>query len=806
MNKIKEAWQARETKRESSKPGYTPTLPDVSPHAASHVASMLAVGMDEPVNKQLLREVSSNRKVSTEQALALFATDFNRAALNTGIEAFRNRLETASETKTGLVQPIKHGGYSLNPVNSLSVDQQVRATWGGVVSMAGRMANKDQPTSVQAMGAEIGERLRQMTGNAEPNTTFGYEAAALTLLKYFEFATQWILENDGGHELTGKKLKPNTVSFTDKFRHEVCGGGVSVDFSENKPMLVRPVDWTETATRGGYLSKSIPPIRRSKEPIRSPAIVSALNAMQATPFRVNRRVLAMAETFPNFADAPPTKRILGKVLDVRHDLTETEIRAQAIRSALTIAAMRELQDEEEFYFPWNLDWRGRMYPATSIISPQGADLCKGCLEFADGTELGADGMTPLAYQLCSLAGADKRVIDRGQGPEYQTLAPDERMLWALQHSNEILAVAADPQANREWHLLGGFGLHKIKRGKVVPVAVDKPWQFLAACFEWAGYKKHGAKFVSHLAATLDGSCSGVQMLAGMTRDERAGRMVNLTRSKEEQKERGDDYYGRMAEALNARLLTLVDTADERTVAHLAYWSGQTIDRDLLKAPSMTKIYSAGTYTFAEQLHAKTGAPVDACLWLAAQIDSCFADVAPGVLHAMKYLQNVAGAVTKAGSETVWTTPAGLRVAQAAYSLAKPIKVRTMVGGAQWDRSFVVASDTLDAGKQKAGVSPNFVHGVDAAHMVMVVNDLVSKGVTALWMVHDSFGVPFRDRGLAFDSTRAEFGRLMSGDLLRDWTDEVTAGLTDEQRGKLPTPPKRGELDLTEVKRSWFAWA
>jgi DNA-directed RNA polymerase len=805
MNNIKEAAQARETKRESLNLSYIPVVPDVSPHAAEHVRAFRAAGMDALVNRQLRREASSSRKVSTEHALTMFATDFNRDALNTGIEAFRNRLETASVTKTGLVQNIKHGGYSRNPVNSLSVDQQVRATWEGVVSMAGRMANKDQPTSVQAMGAEIGERLRQMTGNAEPNTTFGYEAAALTLLKYFELATQWVSEDDGGHELTGKKLKPNTVSFTDKFRDEVCGGGVSIDFSENKPMLVRPVDWTETATRGGYLSKSIPPIRRSKKPIQARAIVSALNAMQATPFRVNKRVLAMAETFPNFADAPPTKRILGKVLDVRHDLTETEIRAQAMRSALTIAAMRELQDEEEFYFPWNLDWRGRMYPATSIISPQGADLCKGCLEFADGTEIGtigAGGGFALRWQLCNLAGADKKAIDGINGPEYRTLTPGERAAWADDHTNIILAVAADPEANRDWHLTENrFGLTKIKRGKIVPAAIDKPWQFLAACFEWAGYKAQGAAFVSHLPASLDGSCSGVQMLSGMTRDESAGKMVNLTHTL-----RGDDYYGRMAAALNARLLSLVDTADERTTAHLAYWSGQTIDRDLLKAPSMTKVYSAGTYTFAEQLHAKINAPVDACLWLASQIDRCFADVAPGVLQAMRYLQCVADVMTKAGKETVWTTPAGLKVAQAAYGTCKPYKVRTMVDGTQWDRSFVVASNTLDSGKQKAGVSPNFVHGVDAAHMVMVVNDLVRKGVTSLWMVHDSFGVPFRDRGLAYDSTRAEFGRLMSGNLLRDWTDEVTAGLTDEQRGKLPALPERGQLDVDEVKKSWFAWA
>lgn len=801
MNNIEAAIAERLEKQRPINEALAPVVPAVSAHASKHVEMLRSAGLNELVDKQLIREASSSRRVSTEQALAMFATDFNRAALNAGIEAFRIRLETASETKTGLVQPIKHGGYSLNPVNSLSVDQQLRATWDGVVSMAGRMANKDQPTSVQALGAEIGSRLRSMTGAPKPNTKFGYEAAGLTLLKHFEFATQWISEDDGGNEITGKEKKSNTVSFTAKFRDEVCGGGVAIDFSENKPMVVPPVPWTENAIRGAYLSNSVAPIRRSESPIRSAAIVSALNAMQATPFRVNTRVLEMASKLRVFADELPGKLIMGMLIDERHDESESIQKAKTIRSALTLGALNELKEFEQFYFPWNLDWRGRMYPATSIISPQGADLCKACLEFAEGTPLGTDGMIPLAWQLCSLAGADKQVIDTGSGPEYLPLTAEERADWTLKHSDTILAIASDPDANRDWHLIDNrLGLSKIKGGKVVPVAVDKPWQFLAACFEWAGYKEHGAAFVSHLAATLDGSCSGVQMLAGMTRDEKAGAMVNLTQS-----ERGGDYYRSMADALQDRLCVLWDTASEKDRAHIVYWSGQTIDRDLLKAPSMTKVYSAGTSTFAEQLFAKTGSPPHECMWLAAQIDKCFPVVAPGMLRAMDYIQSVADVMTAAGFSMEWTTPVGLRVSQAVYG-TESSRVRTMVGEQKWDRVFVSDTDKLDKRRQRAGVSPNFVHGVDASHMVLVINDLVSKGVTRLWMVHDSFGAPFRDRGVVYDSTRAEFGRLMSGNLLRDWTDEVTIALSDEQRATLPELPEYGELDLDEVKKSWFAWS
>ncbi|WP_010095678.1 DNA-directed RNA polymerase [Burkholderia ubonensis] len=102
--------------------------------------------------------------------------------------------------------------------------------------------------------------------------------------------------------------------------------------------------------------------------------------------------------------------------------------------------------------------------------------------------------------------------------------PEEREAWTRQNEAMILRVVADPRSNREW------------------MKADKPWQFLAACFEWAGYQEEGEAFRSRLAGALDGSCSGVQMLAGMTRDASAGAMVNFVSS-----ERGDDYYGRMAD-------------------------------------------------------------------------------------------------------------------------------------------------------------------------------------------------------------------------------------------------------------------
>ncbi|CAJ3296826.1 DNA-directed RNA polymerase [Burkholderia pseudomallei] len=747
-------------------------IPEVRPYARRHVEQLSNQGHAGAIIKQLCREAQSSRRTTDDSGLS------NREALYAGLAVFRAALETAKQTKRK-VSKIEHKGGKYNPINAVDVAAQAGATWDAICGMLGRMADLDRPLSVQTLAGALAGRLRNLTGGAPEYGGLGYERAALLLLDHFCAATGWLEERTGETKMMSKVRKPNTYHLTGKFLDEVAVGGLVADFAERRPMLVPPVPWTTFSTHGGYLHDQIPAVRGTRRPIESEVIVSALNALQATRFRVNRRVLEVAQTFRTNAEDMGGAVINGRYIETRHDKPESMRRAKTIRSALTLSAFVELVDEDAFYFPWNLDWRGRMYPATSLISPQGADLCKGCLEFADGTPLGRDGGKWLAIHLCNLAGEDKVTV----GGKKVHRTPDEREAWTLSQESTILRVAADPRNNMEW------------------MKADKPWQFLAACFEWVGYREEGDAFRSRLAGALDGSCSGVQMLAGMTRDASAGAMVNLVPS-----ERGDDYYGRMAEALSKRLCGLVDHADTATMARLQFWAEKSIDRDLLKAPSMTKVYSAGTYTFGEQVQNKTGAPEAESMWLAAQINACFSDVAPGMLRAMSYLQAVSDVMTAAGLPLVWRTPAGLRVEQA-RTCTRSVPLETQIGGpeSRKQRRFTVDTGDLSKNDQRAGVAPNFVHGVDASHMAYVVNDLYARGVRNFWMIHDSFGAPFAQCGEVFRSTREQFIALMSPDLLRRWADDVTAALTDAQRAGLPEFPSYGSLDIGVVRESVYAW-
>ena len=61
---------------------------------------------------------------------------------------------------------------------------------------------------------------------------------------------------------------------------------------------------------------------------------------------------------------------------------------------------REFADEEAFYFPHSLDFRGRAYPMHPHLNHLGNDLCRGVLSFAEARPLGRNGLGWLYVQVC----------------------------------------------------------------------------------------------------------------------------------------------------------------------------------------------------------------------------------------------------------------------------------------------------------------------------------------------------------------------------------------------------------------------
>jgi DNA-directed RNA polymerase len=225
-------------------------------------------------------------------------------------------------------------------------------------------------------------------------------------------------------------------------------------------------------------------------------------------------------------------------------------------ASATLVTARQMVDEERFYFPYRLDFRGRMYTLPTTLTPQGSDLSKGLLRFDCGKVLGGRGWMWLRVHCANSFGVDK-------------VSFEDRAKWVDENLKKILSTAENPHDFTWWH------------------EADAPFQFLASCFEIASAVNSGnpETFSSTLPVLLDGSCNGIQHLAALSLDEEAGRQVNLLPSVVP-----SDIYQSTAEALKVWLKNEgSEVADQ--------WLQYGIKRKLTKRPTMIFSYNGTRKAF-----------------------------------------------------------------------------------------------------------------------------------------------------------------------------------------------------------------
>lgn len=585
-----------------------------------------------------------------------------------------------------------------------------------------------------------------------------------------------------------------------------------------QPMLVPPVSWN-ALYGGGFLTNHI--ITRSKliktrskqaldelENHDMPLVYRAVNALQDTAWRINRKVLAVMEEvwsldnglgeMPRDEEEPLPVKPWGEMDDEdfkklkeeqpdlvkgwkrrANEVYERRIKNQSRRfqTAQKLWIANKFKNEAEFYFVWSMDWRGRLYPVQPNINPQADDSGKALLEFAEGKPLGEHGAYWLAVQLANKFGVDK-------------VSFDERIAWVQEHEDLILDSALNPLTGRRfWD------------------EADDPWQFLAACFEWQAYKQYGSASISRIPIAMDGSCNGLQNFSAMLLDDVGGAAVNLTSTDKPQ-----DIYQEVCDIINRKLQRLATEGDE--MAQL--WLGK-VDRSLCKRPVMTIPYGVSAYGISNQILDElaqlneNGHYLDAeddfrpALYLAELLYDSIGEVVIAAREAMNWLQKVAKIANKYEKPLSWVTPVGFKVYQFyAEQLTKDIRTFWGVGRVRVRLSLYTDTNGLNKRKQTAGISPNFVHSMDASHLMLTVNKALDEGIKCFAMVHDSYATHAADTCKLGQVLRKMFVEQYSSDVLAAFAEDIKAQLPDD--AMLPPLPKKGKLRLDEVLDAKYFFA
>ena len=427
------------------------------------------------------------------------------------------------------------------------------------------------------------------------------------------------------------------------------------------------------------------------------------------------------------------------------------------------------------YFVYQADFRGRLYAMTNGVSPQGSDLQKSLLRFHDGKPLN----TPEAVKWFKIGGASKFGYDKDTF--------EGRVRWIDERREQIIECAKHPTNGGLW------------------LEADKPLQFLAWCFEYARWQEQGAAFLSHLPIGFDGSCNGLQHFSAMLRDPVGGKAVNLVDG-----EKPNDIYAQVATVTQARLSDLNPLQlSERDQRFREVWLAHGMNRKLVKRSVMTLPYGSTRYSCADFItddYLRHGlVPAfdqseyrDAATFLSHHVWESIGKVVIAARAAMDWLQRCSGIVLKdAGSQMAWTTPSGFPVVQV-YSEVEVTQVRSLLLGGTVKIKVGRDGDQPDARRHKNGIAPNFVHSMDAAHLVLTTIACEEAGIDSLAMIHDDYGTHAADAQRLYELIRETFVRMYEeNNPLQDFAARF---------GGLPDLPPTGPLDIRSVLKSRFFFA
>jgi hypothetical protein len=458
-------------------------------------------------------------------------------------------------------------------------------------------------------------------------------------------------------------------------------------------------------------------------------------------------------------------------------LQELKKRSRRAEFNQTLRKAQVLAEEPEFYQLVELDYRGRFYFVEPFFNYQATDVAKGLMEFSAGHKMGETGERALSIHTASSFNMSYDIDDipswcesdyksylESEGLDsisVDKMTLDDRDMWSRENIDMILRQAISGEINMD---------------------AEKPVVFMACCLEWHNIYLN-PDHVSHLPIPIDGSNNGWQHLGAISKDKKTGELVGMVPSDIQ-----EDLYVQTGKELVKKM---PEWFQERSMPM------KHIRKGISKRGSMTRAYSAGEKTIGINMYAdcwhegftdKYNISVEDCGKLSHNLIAAISTVCPGPLKTMSYLQKLAAyeighyswflngkvadrkynkikkkikklntymnnnrdelellylelknfnrlLVSGNGKDYIeWDTPSNFHVVYHKY-LQRSFQCKgTIAGVGRISHRFVEDTEKPDLRGFMSGISPQFVHSQDGAHMALVIDEWEHDFAP----VHDSF--------------------------------------------------------------------
>ncbi|XP_074573919.1 DNA-directed RNA polymerase 2A-like [Curcuma longa] len=521
-------------------------------------------------------------------------------------------------------------------------------------------------------------------------------------------------------------------------------------------------------------------------------IFEALDMLGSTKWRVSKRVLGIVERIwssggclaglvdrediplpekPDTEDETELREWKLKMRSVRKKINERHSQSCDVELKLSVA--RKMEDEEEFYYPHNLDFRGRANPMHPYLNHLGSDLCRGILEFAEGRPLGKSGLRWLKIHLANLYGSG-----------VNKLSYDGRIAFTESHLEDIFDSADRPLEGGRWWL-----------------GAEDPFQCLSVCINLAEALRNSSPeaTISHIPVHQDGSCNGLQHYAALGRDKFGAAAVNLVDGDKP----ADVYSGIAAGVQKIMQRDAQQDPAENPNALLARLIVDQVDRKLVKQTVMTSVYGVTYIGARDQIKRRLkdrGVIADqkelsnAASYAAKTTLTALGEMFKSARCIMSWLGDCAKIIAAKNHAVRWTSPLGLLVVQPYRALGTQL-VRTSLQVVSLQKE----TDKVMVKRQRTAFPPNFVHSLDGSHMMMTAVACKRAGLSFAG-VHDSFWTHACDVDQMNTILREKFVELYEKPILENLLESFQQNFPALE---FPPLPERGDFNPRDVLDSTY---
>ncbi|XP_009892288.1 PREDICTED: DNA-directed RNA polymerase, mitochondrial [Charadrius vociferus] len=578
------------------------------------------------------------------------------------------------------------------------------------------------------------------------------------------------------------------------------------------PMLCPPVPWTSPHF-GAFVLNDTKLMRfvdgaiqhqlllEQCPPVNLHPVLDALNQLGNCAWKINQPVLDIIISIfndkgnekldipPPMSEAPRPPAVSGNSStwnkSQKHELLLCKKKAAEMHSlrmdALYKLSIANYVRDKVFWFPHNMDFRGRTYPCPPYFNHLGNDVTRAILLFAEGRPLGPKGLDWLKIHLINLTGLKKKD------------ALQDRLKYANEIMEEILDSADHPLTGRKWWM-----------------NTDEPWQALACCMEIAKASRSPdpAAYISHFPVHQDGSCNGLQHYAALGRDLIGAISVNLMPCNVPQ-----DVYSVVAQQVEE-----FRKKDAEQGLKIAQVLQGFISRKVVKQTVMTVVYGVTRYGGRLQME-KRLKEIDefpeeylweASHYLVKQVFNGIKEMFSATRDIQNWLTESAKLIAQSGRTVEWVTPLGLPIVQPYYRSTSTVLNCSMQNLSVKNSSGSQKPDTV---KQKNAFPPNFIHSLDSTHMMLTALHCLRQGLTFV-SVHDCYWTHALTVDVMNQICRQQFVALHSEKILQDLSEfmlekycspgrETRALWQKKLMEQLSNVPQTGEFNLKKVMDSTY---